>query len=98
MTSIDLAKPKADLPSPMSESVAYGPRYPTVYIDTSEKLDLPDDGEIKFKFKKTDTSYSEHNGKTSYSCTLELHKILDANAETVDEDKKFTLKDIGIAP
>lgn len=95
MTSIDLAKPKP--PSPVSVS-GDGPRYPTVYIDTAEKLDLPDDGEIKFKFKKTDTSYSEHNGKTRYSCTLELHKILDVNAETVDEDKKFTLKDIGIAP
>ena len=54
------------------------------HYEGSESLDLPHEGEMTVRFKKTGSSHSESNGKDRYSCTIEVRDILKVKGEDVE--------------
>ncbi len=54
--------------------------YPSLYLSGKE-LNLPDSGEIILKFKKVSESTSTREGKSDYSCELEIHQIVSVKAD-----------------
>lgn len=88
---IDLAiKPHGE-PTPYDPDE---PHYPSVHLESHEPLNLPENGTIKFHFKKVGANVSERNGKKHYSCELELHVVLGAKAddEHPEEEKSDSKK------
>lgn len=61
-------------PVPMKED-ADRVYYPSLYLNGKE-VDLPDGGEIVLKFKKLSETKSTRDGKSEYSCELEIHEIV----------------------
>lgn len=55
--------------------------YPSVTYDGPNELDLPDEGEMTIRFKKTRTSESDYDGKKRHSCTFEVREILKVDGE-----------------
>lgn len=79
------------------EPVAYDPdepRYPRTTVESHENLDLPDNGTITFHYKKVGERTDERDGVKHYACDLELHAILDAEAdnEHPEEEKSDSKK------
>lgn len=82
----------------MSESMPTEPmkmdsdemHYPSLYIDSDKKLDIPDEGTMTIKFKKVGSSTNKpRNGKESHSCTvdvLEISNIKGGKSESKNED------------
>jgi hypothetical protein len=66
--------------------------YPSLHIESDEKIDFPHEGTMTIRFKKTSSSMSERNGEAHYSCTIEAREILDMEADeetdTRSESKK----------
>jgi hypothetical protein len=88
MESIDLAM-KSEGPVPMPERD--DKYYPTLHISSDEKIDFPHEGTITLRFKKTNSSMDERDGKMHYSCTLEMREILDMEEEE-DADERSESK------
>lgn len=64
--------------------------YPAFHYDGEQELDLPAEGEMVIKFRKTSSSVSEReDGKRHYSCTVEVREIVDVKE---DEDSKPVAK------
>lgn len=60
---------------------------PTVYLYGSDALaDLPKEGTITFKYKRTELSLRDHSDRP-VTTTLSLKEIVDASAEKEDEDE-----------
>lgn len=55
--------------------------YPSIYLNGVE-VDLPDGGEVTFKFTKLSETKSTRDGKTDYSCELEIHEIVNVKARS----------------
>lgn len=55
--------------------------YPSLYLNGVE-VDLPDGGEITLKFKKLSETKSTRDGKTDFSCELEIHEIVGVKARS----------------
>lgn len=55
--------------------------YPSIYLNGVE-TDLPDGGEITIKFKKLSETKSTRDGKTDFSCELEIHEIVSVKASS----------------
>lgn len=90
MKTIDLGQSYKDS---MPEMVAKKDvHYPTLHIDGDQELGLPESGELTVKFKRVSESHSERDGKVSYSCVLEIHKILDV--EGAEPEKKERTEDV----
>jgi hypothetical protein len=67
---IDLAE---NLPTPCEKSPEK--YYPTIHVTRDEDLGLPESGVLTARFKVTRREIAEHNGKTTYSYTIELRAI-----------------------
>lgn len=59
--------------------------YPTLHIESDEKIDFPDEGVMTIHFRKTGFSVSDRNGGKHYSCTIEAREILDIEAKDYDD-------------
>lgn len=64
--------------------------YPSIHISGKESIGLPESGLMTVRFKRVSESHSEHNGKESYDCTLDIKEIVsvkpDKKAEPDEED------------
>lgn len=82
---IDLAMNYGDMPTPVGVSEEH---YPSFHYEGGKDLGLPDEGVMKIHFCKTSSSVSERDGNKRYSCTVEVKKILDVEAEKDDSPTK----------
>lgn len=63
-----------------------GDSCPTVYLYGSDALaDLPKEGTITFKYKRTELSLRDHDDRP-VTCVLSLKEIVDATEESEGED------------
>ena len=54
--------------------------YPTVHLETDERLDIPEEGTITFTYKKKSGEWHEKDdGKKRYECTLKLKSLVRAH-------------------
>lgn len=75
-----VAEGKIDEPSPMGMG-GKGTKFPEFHYAGREDLDLPDSGEITFRFKKTQEKRLVVNGVHYYECCADLVKITDKPEE-----------------
>lgn len=73
----------------MQATVASGPttHYPSFTYSDDEELGIPTKGKMLIEFEETRKEKSTYNGKTRYTCTISVKKILGAEASK-SEDKK----------
>lgn len=82
-TSINLNMRHSDsMPTPLREDDEY---YPSFHYTGEEKLDLPHEGEMTIRYKKTSSSMSEGKGGKHYSCTIEVQEIVSVEGKKVAE-------------
>lgn len=84
---IDLALPTENYASP--QMMTEGPKekhYPRLTLDGSESLDLPDAGVITFRFKKVEHTVRKTSDGERHSCTLEVMKLIDTEADAKKDD------------
>lgn len=55
--------------------------YPTLYLDSDQVMDLPDDGTMTIRFHKTSETVTDREGKKTQCCTLEVREILSTKGE-----------------
>jgi len=82
MKSISLAMSYSDTMPPMPADEKE--HYPSFHYTGPESLDLPHEGEMTIRFKKTSSSHSENNGEEQYSCTIEVRDIVKVKGEDVE--------------
>jgi hypothetical protein len=65
-----------------------GDNCPTVYLYGSDALaDLPKEGTITFKYKRTELSLRDHSDRP-VTCMLSLKEIVDATEESDDSEEE----------
>ena len=65
--------------------------YPSFTIDGDENLGLPKEGTMTIKFKKTGESMNTgRDGKTHYSCHIDILEILDTEGAKAKDEEKST--------
>lgn len=68
--------------------------YPSVHLDTNEKLDIPMEGTITFTFtKKCGEWHKKDDGKTRYECHIELKELVRARKPREKVDKKMAYEE-----
>lgn len=71
-------------PEPLDSSDVY---YPSVHFSSDEEYDLPKEGVMLVRYKKTSSSEHMREGeKPRYECTLELKEIIATNGKKEDEE------------
>lgn len=55
--------------------------YPTIHYSGEKPLDLPKEGTMTVKFHKQSETTTESDGKTHYSCTIEVREIVHVEGE-----------------
>jgi len=63
--------------------------YPTIHYSGSEELNIPKEGEMTIRYKKTSSGHSDHNGKTTYNCTIEVREIVGIEKVEAEEQVKL---------
>lgn len=72
--------------------------YPTFRIESDEKPDLPHEGTMTVKFKKVASEQREdEDGDEHYSCTIQVHEIVDAYSSEPETPAKNRSKETGDA-
>lgn len=61
------------MPTPLRDDDEY---YPSFHFTGEEKLDIPHEGEMTIRYKKTSSSMSEGKDGKHYSCTIEVREIV----------------------
>lgn len=63
--------------------------YPAFHYDGKEKLDVPHEGVMTIRYKKTHSamSDSEHSGKR-YSCTVEVREVISVESDEPEAPTK----------
>lgn len=76
-------------PTCCSDSKEPEVHYPTFNYDGKEKLDVPDEGVMTIRYKKTHSSMSEseRSGKR-YSCCVEVREVISAEGGEVEAPSK----------
>ena len=81
MAKISLASKSMGIESPVNISEEY---YPEFHYSGEQKLDIPDEGVMEIRYKKTSSSERKgRDGKTRYECSIEVRDIL----ETEEDDE-----------
>lgn len=63
--------------------------YPTFFVEAGEPLDLPHTGTMTIRYKKVSRSeHEDSDGDTKYSCTIEVHEIIDAYSDEPEAPAK----------
>lgn len=68
-------------PEPMEEK-----HFPSFHYEGPEHLDIPKDGIMTIRYHKSRSEESEHEGKMTYRCTIEVLSI--EKVKGVEEDVK----------
>lgn len=71
--------------------------FPSVTLRETGGLKLPDEGEITLAFKKVRSEEEIRDGKKTYSCTIELHAIVDVEDTEIAKPASNKNKDSGDA-
>ena len=50
--------------------------YPSLFLEGKEEFDLPDEGELTIRFKKTGSSKKERRGGTKYTVDLDVLELV----------------------
>lgn len=72
---------------PVNLSQAPSKHYPSFTYSDDEELGIPNKGKMVIEFEETRKEKSTYNGKTRYTCTISVKRILGAEASK-GEDKK----------
>lgn len=68
--------------------------YPNFRIESDEKPELPHEGTMTIKFRKTASEMREdEDGDEHYSCTIAVHEIVDAYSDEPEAPAKSHSKD-----
>lgn len=68
--------------------------YPTFRVESDEKPELPHEGTMTIKFRKVASEMREDNdGDEHYSCTIEVHEIVDAYSSEPEAPAKSHSKE-----
>ena len=62
--------------------------YPTVHIESDEKIDFPKEGTMLVEFKKISSEHRSTPNGEKYSCTLELRYIEEIDGEEPETEVK----------
>lgn len=85
----DLGYSYDDMPQPVGPGGDNKKMYPTFHYEGPEDLELPKDGTMTIKFKKTSSSEREgRDGKKTYSCTVEVKELVSVNGEKDNSPSK----------
>ena len=72
--------------------------YPTFHIESDKKLELPHEGTMTIRFKKTGFSMREdEDGDMHYSCDVQVHEIVDVESEEPEAPARNRSKETGEA-
>ncbi len=76
-------------PSCCSDTKEPEAHYPSFNYEGKEKLDVPDEGVMTVRYKKTHSSMSENDksGKR-YSCCIEVREVIGVDGEEVEAPSK----------
>lgn len=86
MPTIKLGRKGGMYPEPASSGNSEM-HYPSLYIDGEKELDLPDEGTMTIRFKKTNESASKsRDGKENYSCGLDVLEISNVKGSKPDNE------------
>lgn len=78
MKPIDLGMSYSDkMPQSLMKDDIEEEYFPSFHYEGPTDLDLPHEGVMTVRFRKTSSGMSERDGRTQYNCTVEVHKILD---------------------
>jgi hypothetical protein len=69
-------------PTPPSEY------FPEFHYSGETPMKVPDSGEMTIRFRKVADSKSVRDGKTNYSCTIEVREIVDVDSDDVEAPAK----------
>lgn len=68
--------------------------YPSFRIESDEKPELPHEGTMTIRFKKTSSEEREdEDGDSHYSCTITVHEIVDAYSSEPEAPAKSHSKE-----
>lgn len=63
--------------------------YPSLHVSGKKELDIPKEGVMTIRYKKTHSSVSESDRtEPHYSCTIEVHEIVSAESDEVEAPTK----------
>ena len=83
--NIDLAMGGPEIPEGMPERDEY---YPSFTYSGDEKLDIPHEGEMVVRYKKTSSSQREDKSGEHYSCTIEVQEIISVGGKEMEKPAK----------
>jgi hypothetical protein len=86
MKEIDLGETRDAKDKAIGLSMPLGPSseeviYPVFHYAGEKELELPEEGEMTIRFKKTEEVSRIANGKHFYSCDIQVRKILKVKAD-----------------
>ena len=86
MKPISLEKNK-DLPMLPSPPMGFGPNFPTLWLDDLQDVEIPEEGEIRFRFSRVSKTEIEDRKGERMSVELKLKSITDiCDCEGDDEE------------
>lgn len=62
--------------------------YPSFHYEGDKELDVPEEGTMTIRFKRTGRSESEHDDKVRYSCSIDVLSIESVEGESDDSPSK----------
>lgn len=73
--NLDLGRKSDEM---LSEPIKHDEKYyPSFHFSDDEPLDIPHEGEMTIRYKKTSSTMSENReGETHYMCTVEVQEIV----------------------
>lgn len=71
----------------MTKDVKEEKHYPNLHLEWEKPYDLPDEGVMTVRYKKTSASMSQHGDKKNYTVGLDILEILDTEAKEDTEEK-----------
>lgn len=86
--NLDLGYKFDDHLHPTSELDRDETMYPSFHFEGKEKLEIPHEGTMTIRYKKTSSSMSEGKSGKHYSCTVEVHKIVSAESSDPEAPSK----------
>lgn len=83
--NINLAEEGPSVPSDFKDHTYY----PSLHISGKKELDLPKEGVMTIRYKKTHSAVTESEKfGPQYSCTIEVHEIVSAESDEVEAPSK----------
>jgi len=70
--------------------------YPSVHYNGDEELNIPDEGEMTIRYKKTASGHNvDSTGKKHYNCTIEVREITGTESGEVSAPAKNLSSEAG---